>query len=197
MRARSWIWNNHISKRVNPERIGGEAVGSATNSTLLKFGTVFASAGAQLRLEEVTMKRRISLVTLTAMVLVLLAVGTVYAQSPSKLVANIPFDFHVGQATLPAGTYIVNRPAGLPLHVLKIQNKNNGKGVMTIALPGSIGSSSNQAKLVFNRYGADYFLSEVCSPYDWATHQLPMSKAEKEIARNVGGGKAEVIAQKR
>ena len=96
------------------------------------------------------MKTRIVQVSLTATVVVLLAVGAIYAQSPSKLVADIPFDFHVGDATLPAGSYIV-QPTGLPIPVLKIQNRSNGKGAFAVTLPGSTANPSVQAKLVFNR----------------------------------------------
>ena len=120
-----------------------------------------------------------------------------YSQSPSSLLANIPFDFHVGKAMLPAGAYIVNRPANMLSHILKIQNTTTGKSALISTLPGSSANPSNQAKLIFNRYGADYFLSEVCNPYNWATYQLPKSKTEKEIARNADGIKTEVVARLR
>jgi len=121
----------------------------------------------------------------------------VYSQSLPKLVADIPFEFHVGQAMLPAGAYIVNREGNDFTNILKIQNATTGKSAFTFTMPGSSANSPNQAKLIFNRYGSDYFLSKVCNPYSWGTYQLPKSKTEKEIARNALSEKAEVVAQKR
>lgn len=193
MKARTRALTNQISNRVNPERIGGEAIGGATNSTKLSIGAWSASASARQRPKEVNVKTLIHRVSLAAVVLALLAGGTVYSQSPSILVANIPFDFHVGTATLPAGSYIV-KPADFTAGVLQIQNKDNGKSALAPTFAGSPTNRETQPKLVFNRYGADYFLSKVCNPYRSIIHQLPRSKAEKEIARNTGAAQTTEVA---
>lgn len=143
------------------------------------------------------MKKQVIQSTIVVAVCLWLTGGLVYSQSLPKLVADIPFDFHVGQAMLPAGEYIVNKSEGALSHVLRIQNAITGKAAFASTLPGSITNSSSQPKLIFNRYGADYFLSEVRSPYQSVTYRLPKSKDEKEIARNGIGVKSEVVAQKR
>jgi hypothetical protein len=68
----------------------------------------------------------------------------------------IPFDFHVGDKTLPAGTYIVNR-TGEAIQVS--DSKGHTAFVISTAVPNPAANLDNQ--LVFNRYGEDSYLTEV------------------------------------
>ena len=143
------------------------------------------------------MKKQVILAVFVAVICLGGAGAPGYSQSSSRLLADIPFDFHVGQATLPAGTYVLERPSNTYPQVLKIQNTATCKSALTNTLPGSVTNASSQAKLIFHRYGDDYFLAEFCNPYHSITYQLPKSREEKEIARNANGVKTEVVAQKR
>jgi hypothetical protein len=69
--------------------------------------------------------------------------------------ATIPFDFHVGAIPMSAGTYEIQ--AGEDL--LSFTNLSDHKHVDVVAA-SSKGHSGLPAKLLFHRYGTQYFLSE-------------------------------------
>ena len=140
------------------------------------------------------MKRPVIHVALLAVISLVISVATFYAQFPvHQLAADIPFNFHVGAANLDAGTYLV-RPVPLPGGALQILNKKNGGGAMVMTHPGPDAKPTDQSKLVFNRYGAEYFLSVVRSADGSLNQQLPMTKVEKEYARSAGTVQTEEVA---
>ena len=101
------------------------------------------------------MKRHAFVTALLGLVLTS-TLAPVYGQS---MKVEIPFDFVAAQATLPAGEYRVsrNQPAQGVVRLI------SSKGLAAICLASGIQSNrpSNTAKLVFNRYGSHYFLSQV------------------------------------
>jgi hypothetical protein len=108
-----------------------------------------------------------------------LATASVHAQSRAAVKANIPFDFAVGDATLKAGQYTVDRVGMEKLVVTSIDGK-----VTAFALaPKNVERTRNSAptRLVFHRYGDNYFLAEA-----WMNgngNGLYPSKAERRIGR--------------
>lgn len=77
------------------------------------------------------------------------------AQSVGMKVA-IPFDFHVGNKTLPAGTYIVNKQGDA---IQLSDSYGHSAFVLSTAIKNPSANADNQ--LVFSRYGEESFLSEV------------------------------------
>jgi hypothetical protein len=103
------------------------------------------------------------------------------AQSTAMSVA-IPFDFHVGGKTLPAGTYIVNRQG----EAIQISDSRGHTAfVISTAVPNPAANQDNQ--LVFNRYGNDSYLSEV----RWLGYSngrgLTKTTNEVELAKTFSG----------
>ena len=95
------------------------------------------------------------------------------------LVADIPFDFYVGAQKLPAGRYTV-RTEGDPA-LLRIYD---GAGHATLTYSHAINTSdTTRSLMIFNRYGDQYFLSEV----RWSgsvARQLMISPLETQIAKD-------------
>jgi hypothetical protein len=94
----------------------------------------------------------------------------------------IPFDFHVGGKTLPAGTYIVNRQG----EAIQISDSRGHTAfVISTAVPNPAANQDNQ--LVFNRYGNDSYLSEV----RWLGYSngrgLTKTTNEVELAKTFSG----------
>ncbi|HLO00175.1 MAG TPA: hypothetical protein VK208_17075 [Pyrinomonadaceae bacterium] len=110
----------------------------------------------------------------------MLAIASVNAQTPSRIEVNIPFDFSAGKATLKAGAYTIKRTAADVLIIHRV----DGKAKALINAPLTAGSRGTRAGegLVFNKYGDQYFLSQV-----WLTvetgRQLFTSDAEAKAAR--------------
>ncbi len=117
---------------------------------------------------------------LTAIALLAIAsfamAGNSFAQS-NGVRANIPFDFTVANKLLPAGTYTLHRTS---TELIEIRNHDKPIAVLTIGNQDG-NTSPNGGKLVFHKYGDQYFLSEILS--DWATMNVsvPRSKAETKV----------------
>ena len=100
----------------------------------------------------------------------------VEAQSKAMKV-NIPFAFHVGRETLPAGIYTVRNVA----NALCI---NDGKGHTAVILTNAIRNRAVvvENQIVFNRYANDYFLSEARWTGYSDARGLMKSRLELELA---------------
>ncbi len=92
--------------------------------------------------------------------------------------AKVPFDFTVGDRLLPAGTYTI---ASLNSGVIVIQSRDSQISLMAITSPDS-NESAHGGKLVFDKYGDQYFLSEVLCPTAAISAALPKSKLEKKVS---------------
>ena len=113
------------------------------------------------------------------------AVVSVNGQSTSVLVtSDIPFDFIVGDKTLPAGEYTVRSAAS---NGVKISTRDNESSAMRLSNLAVDTSKKRNARLVFHRYGQQYFLAEIWSG-DHYGRQLLQSKKERylrhELASN-------------
>jgi hypothetical protein len=119
--------------------------------------------------------KRITAIALLAIASFAMA-GNSFAQS-NGVRANVPFDFTVSNKLLPAGTYTIHRASsGL------IEIRNHDKPIAVLTIGNQDGNTSpNGGKLVFHKYGDQYFLSEILS--DWATMNVsvPRSKAETRV----------------
>ncbi len=93
--------------------------------------------------------------------LLMLGVTSAHALTSDKVVANIPFDFTVGKTTLPAGEYVVQR--GSSPATLFVQNRETYEAATVLAISVEDRSSLGEAKLVFDRHGNEYSLSQVWS----------------------------------
>jgi len=112
-----------------------------------------------------------------------LAVVSVSAQTARVVQVNIPFDFSADKANLKAGTYTITRGSGSALRI----RSADGKKTMLVNAPLTIGSRESKAgeRLVFNRYGNEYYLTEVWLTVDSGRQLLP-SKAETKAAQELG-----------
>ena len=119
-------------------------------------------------------------------ILTVVAVATASAQLPgTRTSAQIPFDFIVGEQTLPAGLYELRRIGNDP-YLLCIQNVDDSRNVMifnTSLLDDR--DSIRQNALVFHRYGDIYFLAEIRSPYEGIARELQPSKEERRMRREM------------
>ena len=113
----------------------------------------------------------------TLAVLLLISVPSTYAQIRVRV--TVPFNFTVGKAEMPAGTYTISR-AGAFSSVIEIKGSTTKKSVVSMVRSGGTSSSDSTAKLVFNQYGERYFLSQVTRGYGADVMQLPTSKLEQE-----------------
>jgi len=109
----------------------------------------------------------------------ILALVTVQAQTERGQV-NIPFDFYAGTAKLKAGDYQVKRMSDNAVAI----RSADGKTVLVNA-PLTIGARDSKSgrRLVFNRYGDRFFISQIWLDVDSGRQVIP-SKEEIRIAKD-------------
>jgi hypothetical protein len=115
-------------------------------------------------------------------VLALLAAASAFGQSRVRY--DIPFEFHFLDTAMPAGQYDVSGPFSNVRNVLSIECSACRAHGYTVTY--GIGGGDNppdKGRLVFNKYGDTYYLSEVWKPGDSQGGALAKSKTEREIAR--------------
>jgi hypothetical protein len=119
--------------------------------------------------------------------LAILAVSSVHAQSGREMTANIGFSFTIADKTFPAGEYKVTRlnPAS-DKAALQIKSADGRLSKIVLTVPVQAGRTQESARLIFNRYGEQYFLVQVWTPADNTGLELSMSRAERSLARNIG-----------
>ena len=123
--------------------------------------------------------------TLTMLSLVVglaLAATVVSANGQTKshaVTANIPFDFIVGDKTLPSGKYVVSavtdNGAGL-----RISSRDGKASAIRFSLSVAEKSKNRSARMVFHRYGQQYFLAEVWSGEEYG-RELMQCKKERTL----------------
>jgi hypothetical protein len=98
----------------------------------------------------------------------------------SAVVANIPFEFNVGEKALPSGQYTV-KSISENTNGLIVQNRRIAKAAMRLSNSIQASQESKTTKLVFHRYGPRYFLAEVWMSGERSGRQLLKTKEESTI----------------
>ena len=119
--------------------------------------------------------KRTTAITLLAIANFAMA-GTSFAQS-SGVRATVPFDFTVGSKLLPAGTYTI-APATENKSVIVIRSHDKAFAALSLVHQDD-NKSPNGGKLLFHKYGGQYFLSEILCDRADMNVELPTSKREK------------------
>jgi hypothetical protein len=101
------------------------------------------------------------------------------------LVATIPFQFNVGDKTLPAGEYTIAQvnPSS-DRAVLQLRNKD-GRSSAMIQMNNVIGRASERAKLIFNRYGNQHYFAAAWIDGETTGLQARKSRAEDATQREL------------
>ena len=113
--------------------------------------------------------------------LVLLAVVSAGANSGINVRATIPFDFTVGDKTLPAGTYTVRSINSYGVLAIRSEDYTQDTLIVTNAVEAQ--NEPEPAKLTFRKYGDLYFLAEVWG-YD-AGRDVTKSRKERQVIREL------------
>ena len=83
------------------------------------------------------------------------------AQAQSKIKATIPFNFVIGSNELKAGEYVVQQFGSPGSQSLRFRSENGDVEQTGFSVPLETNEIGNHGRLVFHRYGDQYFLSQV------------------------------------
>lgn len=118
-------------------------------------------------------------------VLGVLTTVSAHAQAGKQFTVTIPFNFYVGGKTLPAGQYMVGRSTQTSTEGLALRGTDGRTGVFALTRGIQTEEVQQQSKLVFRRYGDQYFLGEVWISGRSSGRGLPSSRKERLIAQEV------------
>jgi hypothetical protein len=123
------------------------------------------------------MKQQIFKLTAIFAIFLGLAVTGVKAQAPSKVEVNIPFEFSAGKTTLQPGVYSIKRMSGNNMTL----RSADGKSAVILNAPLNLTSTDPESveRLVFNKYGDQYYLSQIWLTADTGRELSVRKKAAK------------------
>ena len=122
----------------------------------------------------------------------LLATASAYAQT-GVMKANVPFNFIVDKTDVPAGQYLIQ---GVGTTGTAMAIESSDRSLVKLVLPIACESSQAQekSKLVFHRYGDQYFLAQIWTEGDNRGSELPKSQRENEVAMDYPSQNVVVVA---
>ena len=142
-------------------------------------------------------KQAFRTITMLSFLLVLAAVS-VNAQrlSDDSISVNIPFDFAFAETKLPAGNYTLRRivlPSSYDRLVIQSAD-GSGDSHTGMTRPNRTSEAPKQSNIVFNRYGDQYFLSQVWMAGSDTGRDLFQSRNERNLAKEskLARGKSEL-----
>lgn len=97
-----------------------------------------------------------------------------------RIKADIPFDFQVGKKKMPKGDYTIES-VGQGGTVL-IRREKGGKAVNVMTVVDKY-TDKHKSKLVFRRYGDQYFLARIWDGSSETVLKIEKSGAEKKVAK--------------
>jgi len=124
------------------------------------------------------------LLAVMTLLVVALTLVPAHAQTGNRVLANIPFDFSVGNTTLKAGTYTIE----LQSDILAFSSDDGKEHKFAFTVPGDSGNQSQEPHLVFTKYGNQAFLAKVFLAGDENYHELLRSSRERELIKNQAYG---------
>ena len=130
------------------------------------------------------MKKYFNIPLMIMMLAGVLAVSA-HAQTNSaqRVIASIPFAFNVGKTTLPAGKYTITvlNPTS-DRKTLQIRSLN-GRASAIVLTTTSSGRASDNAKLVFERYGDQYVFAQAQMDEITLAALRTKERGDKQVAK--------------
>jgi hypothetical protein len=139
-------------------------------------------------------KQAFSTFTILGLLLLITAVSVHAQYHRGKTVTTIPFDFIVGDKTLPAGEYRLQPNRSDSQNVWLLQSRNYRANVYFLTMSVQSGEAQEKGKLVFRKYGDQYFLSQIWRTGDKGGRELVKTRREHELAKNSGERQTIVLA---
>lgn len=115
------------------------------------------------------------------MTMAVLGLSSAFAQQRETFRADVPFAFRVADAVLPAGEYTISQNTLNGVVYLRSVDGKPAAGAITHGVAPNVAGKAS--KLVFNKYGDTYFLSEVWASTVYTGWKLRATPAEREFAK--------------
>jgi hypothetical protein len=129
--------------------------------------------------------RALTMLGLVATVISAITIAPASAHTFNVIRVDVPFQFSDGTSVFPAGKYSI-RPIGANTDAgISITSEDGKVYGLHMCFNAEVTSPKNETALVFNRYGDQYFLSQVWTAGETVGLQLPKSSMERGFQRAV------------
>src|SRR5262245_17087964 len=129
-------------------------------------------------MEKIMKKKIRSIVVIVTLMLTMAAIGC--AEISGRIKADVPFAFNVVGKQFQAGKYVVDR---LNINGTLIIRSLDNSAVANFNVNNVTDKGEGKARLVFRRYGDQYFLAQVYDGSSKEGQELPKSKTEREVMK--------------
>jgi hypothetical protein len=103
------------------------------------------------------------------------------AQIIDQLDANVPFEFHAGNAKFPAGQYIIRFAHEDDRSYMEISSADGRTSALFQVRPIEANSTAAKSELIFNKYGDRYFLAQLFEGGSETGNEVMESRYEKQV----------------
>jgi hypothetical protein len=117
-----------------------------------------------------------------------------HAQIIGEIEANIPFQFHAGNAKLPAGKYVIHVLDNTDLGVMEIMSADGSTSALFDVRQDQANTAPAKTELIFNKYGNRYFLAKLFDEGNPNGSTVDESRYEKTIGQATTEAQAHVPA---
>jgi hypothetical protein len=119
-----------------------------------------------------------------------------HAQVIGNLEVTIPFQFHAGNAKLPAGKYIIHMLDNSDLTVMEISSADGSTCALFQVQDAEANSTPAKSELIFNKYGNRYFLAKVFDEGNANGSEVSKSTYEKKVSQATAEAQAHIPARR-
>ena len=106
---------------------------------------------------------------------------------------DVPFAFMAGGTHLPAGSYTVSHVD--PYLILIETRDGKARALVHVAIENP--NSSTPSKLVFNKYGDQYFMAQVWTEQDQQVHHCTKCRAERQLEAQARPAEQTIVLARR
>jgi hypothetical protein len=106
-----------------------------------------------------------------------------HAQIIGDLEVNVPFQFHAGDARLPAGKYTIHPLDGNDKKVMEISSADGSTSALFVVKDADSNSAPAKSELIFDKYGNRYFLAKLFDEGNPYGSEVVESRYEQKLNR--------------
>jgi hypothetical protein len=138
--------------------------------------------------------RNLLMIVLTLSLLAIDGATRASAQIVDTIVADVPFGFVIRDQTLPAGSYTIKRLDSQP-GVMELRDADGERLMLFLTGSAQAAREPDQTELIFDRFGDQYFLTEIFEAGNKAGAEVPKSRAERSLEKEIATVKVIVPAR--
>lgn len=132
---------------------------------------------------------------LLAFFIALVFAVTIYpAKAHAQMEVTIPFQFHAGNAKLPAGKYMVHVLDNSDLTIMEISSVDGSTSALFQVQDAEANSTPPKGQLISNKYGNRYFLAKVFDEGNASGSEVLKSTYEKKVSQATAEAQAHIPA---